>query len=445
MDRREFVKAAFAAPLIGAAATGGAACPQSSDERREGCAAPCQGAKHPMAGKELPPWNPGEFQVHFIYTGVGESMFWIMPDGTTMLLDCGDHPAINRGKLAIWVLPNGNRHAGEWVARYVTRVNPAKTEVDYLMISHHHADHGGMVGWGAGERDWNGKKLSVSGVLQAADTLKFKTCFDRGWPDYSAPIPNELCDARSFKHLRDVYEYLVERDGMKMEKFDVGAVGQIALRHDAAAFPGFTITNITGNGKIRRRDGSVRDLYAHAHKAKKLNENGMSLGVVVQYGPFRFYTAGDFYDTPKLPDGTRMNAEVELAKELDAVDVAKINHHGHHSMSLPLVAALKARVWTACMWDQLHITADTLERLSSREAYPEPRLIAPGVFTPERRFEDAGKPFLADIAPESFNAGHVVMTVAPGGARYNIAYVTADNESMKVTGAYDFASRSANA
>ena len=136
-----------------------------------------------------------------------------------------------------------------------------------------------------------------------------------------------------------------------------------------------------------------------------------------------------------------MNIEVELAPEVDPVDVAKINHHGHHSMSLPLVAALKARGWTACTWTQTHVTADTLERVSSRTAYPGPRLIAPGVFSPQRRLEDAGKPFLADIAPEAFDAGHVVFTVAPGGATYNVAYVTADDESMKVTGAYDFVSR----
>ena len=37
-----------------------------------------------------------------------------------------------------------------------------------------------------------------------------------------------------------------------------------------------------------------------------------------------------------------------------------------------------------------------------------------------------------------------VLTVEPGGKTYNYAYVTADDESMKVTGAYDFASRSAN-
>ena len=49
---------------------------------------------------------------------------------------------------------------------------------------------------------------------------------------------------------------------------------------------------------------------------------------------------------------------------------------------------------------------------------------------------------MRDIATEAFEAGHVVLNVAPGGDRYTIAYVTADDESMKVTGAYDFMSRS---
>ena len=434
MNRRNFMKSMAAMPFLGAVV------PMKGETAQAATSPACSGKGHSLVGKKLPPWKPGEFQVHFIYTGVAESMFWIMPDGTTMLLDCGDHPACTRGKKAVWILPHGKRHSGEWIARYVARVNPAKKDVDYLMISHHHADHAGMVGWGAGEHEWNGRKLSVSGVLQAADTLKFRTCFDRGWPDFNDPIPNERFDTVAYQHLRDTFAYLMERDGLKMAKFEVGAVNQVALKN-AAGYPNFRVTNITGNGKIRRRDGSVRDLYAEKHDAKRLNENGMSLGLIVQYGPFRFYSAGDFFDVFKLPDGTKRSIEVELAKEIDPVDVAKINHHGHHSMSLPLVAALQARVWTACMWDQLHVTADTLERLASRETYPAPRLIAPAVFPPERRFEDAGKPFLADIASESFNAGHMVLTVAPGGATYRLAYVTADDESMKVTGAYDFVSR----
>ena len=70
-NRRNFVKSALAAPLICAASNGRADAPS----RPGGALA--DGSSHPMAGKPLPPWKPGEFQVHFIYTGVAESMFWI--------------------------------------------------------------------------------------------------------------------------------------------------------------------------------------------------------------------------------------------------------------------------------------------------------------------------------------------------------------------------------
>jgi hypothetical protein len=36
-----------------------------------------------------------------------------MPDGTTMLLDCGDHPAWQRGKLAV-PLPEGSNRSPEY-------------------------------------------------------------------------------------------------------------------------------------------------------------------------------------------------------------------------------------------------------------------------------------------------------------------------------------------
>ena len=125
------------------------------------------------------------------------------------------------------------------------------------------------------------------------------------------------------------------------------------------------------------------------------------------------------------------------------MDVAKINHHGHHACPDPFVAALRPRVWTACVWDQLHCTADTMARICSRANYPGERLVAPGIFPAERQIEDAKAPWLADVAPEAFKGAHVVLTVAPGGKTYTVAFVTARDESMKVVGAYDFVSRNA--
>ena len=53
----------------------------------------------------FPGWRRGALQVHFIHTGVAESIFFILPDGTTMLVDCGDHPALTRLDLAVPVVP----------------------------------------------------------------------------------------------------------------------------------------------------------------------------------------------------------------------------------------------------------------------------------------------------------------------------------------------------
>ena len=88
-------------------------------------------------------WKPGEFQAHFIHTGVAESVFFVFPDSTTMLLDCGDQASITRGKFAVPALPGPERLAGEWVARYVRRANPNGAEVDWAVVSHFNSDHVG--------------------------------------------------------------------------------------------------------------------------------------------------------------------------------------------------------------------------------------------------------------------------------------------------------------
>jgi len=42
-------------------------------------------------GLSLPPWKEGDLELHFIATGRGENMLWVLPDGKTVLNDCGDY------------------------------------------------------------------------------------------------------------------------------------------------------------------------------------------------------------------------------------------------------------------------------------------------------------------------------------------------------------------
>ena len=169
MDRRDFFRYSLA---------GGAALLLSDWEK-----AFALGRKHIDVGKPWRGWKEGEFQIHFIYTGVAESIFLIFPDGTSMLLDCGDFDALARGPKAVPLLPSNERHAGEWIARYVTRVNPAVTDVDYMMLSHYHNDHAGSDLFHAGKVVRDGKEYALSGFAQAAEILNFRKAIDRCYPD----------------------------------------------------------------------------------------------------------------------------------------------------------------------------------------------------------------------------------------------------------------------
>ena len=400
------------------------------------------GANAPAVGKVWKGWKPGHFQAHFIYTGVSESIFMIFPDGTTMLLDCGDHNAVGRGKLAVPVLPSPDKHAGEWIARYIKRVNPNGRKVDYMMLSHYHTDHGGSASFYADKVTRAGGDYIMSGFSQAAEYLDFSKAFDRCWPDYNDPLPLIERSANNVTHMRNFYDFMIRHRGMTVEKFRVGATDQVSMLRSPGKYPEFSIRNICGNGRIAAPDGRVIDLYAERKKdnPEYFNENGMSIGMIISYGPFKFYTAGDFSDSWKLPDGSTFQVEEAIAEVCPKVNVAKINHHGHYSMPAKLLGALQAQVYVSCVWDQLHNVAPVMERIADRSIYPGDRIVCPGLFPKERREEDAGKAWLDVINTSSFDGGHVVLDVTKGGKDYSITYLTAADESMKVLSVLNFKS-----
>ncbi|MCQ2167515.1 MAG: MBL fold metallo-hydrolase [Bacteroidales bacterium] len=434
MDRRNFIKASIAS--AGALAVGGV----------QGCAGPAGTEKEvQIPGQKWTGWRKGHFQIHFIYTGVGESAFYIFPDGTTMLLDCGDHNAIGRGKLAVPVLPHSAKHSGEWVARYVERVNPQGREVDYMMISHYHSDHAGNDEFFAGEEMWEGEPYRFSGFSQAAQTLRFGKAFDRCYPATGDPLPlPDDFDSSSPAHIRRFYKRMQKECGLKVEKFEVGAVDQIRMLRDAASYPGFSIRNICGNGRIAEPDGTVRDLYEeyiNREHPDYINENAMSLGFVASYGPFRFFTAGDFSDSLKLADGSRVEIEDLLGEVCEPVDVAKINHHGHHSMYPGLVKALSPQVYVSCVWDQLHNLPDTLSHIDDRSSYEGDRVLYAGIYPPERRAEDDGQEWQRVVDPSCYEGSHIVLDVDPSGRKFSITTIAACDESMTVRTYREFATR----
>ena len=391
-------------------------------------------------------WKPGEFQIHFIYTGVGESMFLIFPDATTMLLDCGDHPALTRLDLALPVLPSPGRLAGDWVARYVTRVNPNGADVDYMMTTHWHTDHVGSLYWQSARRLKKGERrtgLVRSGFGLAVETLHFKKAIDRGWPNYDDPMskyPNE--GRMTIDLMKQVYAFLAKRDGLTVEKFRLGATDQIVPLRNPSGVNGFSVRNIAANGRIALPDGTIKDVMKHPDGSpmKCYNENLLSLGTVFSYGKFRFYTAGDFSGPGDLASSNKFYPERLIGKAAGRVDVAKINHHGCHSMPVELVRDLQARVYVACVWDQLHVTNNTMVHMSDTSLYPGERTIFPGVMSTERRAAEGDRAWMRNVPEAVYEGSHIVLSVPPGGETYRITCLTAADESMRIKATFDYKS-----
>lgn len=424
MDRRFFLKTSV---------IGGAALLLSDWER-----AFAMGRKHTDAGKPWRGWKKGEFQIHFIYTGVAESMFLIFPDGTTMLLDCGDFDAAARGEKSVPILPSADRHAGEWIARYVTRVNPSVTDVDYMLLSHYHNDHAGSDRFYAEKIIRDGKEYPLSGFSQAAQILNFHKAIDRCYPDDDPSL--KWADQDTVGLMQDFYAYMQKHKGLQIEKFRLGATDQIVQVHNPLRYPTFQVRNICGNGCIAYPDGRIKDLFEARKVAGKeiKNENAMSLGMVFSYGPFRFYTAGDFSAKFKDPDGTPRFIEDDIADVCGRVNVAKVNHHGHNSMSRKLVSALSPQVWVSCVWDQLHNLPPCMQLLSDRSIYPGDRVICPTIMPAARREKDRDAAWMKDIAPETFEGCHIVVNVDRDGKSYSVSFIPARDESMTVCGIMHF-------
>lgn len=83
-------------------------------------------------GKALPRWREGMLDLHHINTGRGDAAFYILPDGTTFLLDAGEMPPMDSPRRTP-PHPDGSKLAHEWIAIYVKKFMPpiSNGQIDY--------------------------------------------------------------------------------------------------------------------------------------------------------------------------------------------------------------------------------------------------------------------------------------------------------------------------
>ena len=377
--------------------------------------------KPSTVGDIYPGWSPGELDIHCIHTGCGEQTFFMFPDGTTLLLDCGDMYWTEH-LLDVPLQPSMNRLGGEWVSRYVQRLLPTRT-IDYFVLSHWHGDHCGAPSRRS-TRSADGRPLC--GVTRFAEDFDIRHYFDHQYPRSRVYAFNPTEDAVDM--MNTWIPFMHRRCGMQAHAFEVGAVNQIMmLGTEASRYrDAFSIRNLHANCLYWDGHGKVAD-YAPEFKRRmpqmngQIYENSLSLGFRLDYGRFSAYFGGDI----DFPD-----YEERLAPVIGAVTVAKMNHHGcPSSMGAVHCAALRAKLWTASTWSPYQIDERNLVHMTSRKLYPGKRVVCTGHLPEMRRRDYAGRDFMRDFLPVQ---GHTVVKVAPGGNSWEFFVLTAADESMRI-------------
>ena len=93
-------------------------------------------------GAVLPAWEKGCLDIHAINSGRGECYLYILPDGTTLLVDAGEVTAA--GVENIQRKPDEATRPYVTYSRYIKHFLPeGKTKLDYMYLTHFHIDHMG--------------------------------------------------------------------------------------------------------------------------------------------------------------------------------------------------------------------------------------------------------------------------------------------------------------
>ena len=370
--------------------------------------------------KQLKAWSEGTLDIHHISTGRGSAIFYIMPDGTRLLVDAGDlgDPSRWTHKEIMPAVPNGEKTPAEWIARYIEHFSkPLNKELylDYAMISHFDADHYGKLDGTAITVE--GKPYKYTGMTHLANLVSIHSLIDRGYPNYDYPSA-EAFRKRNGKLFLNYYELVKEREslGLKMEQFAVGSDKQLVLKSAAEVYPSFRIQNVAGNGNIWTGKGNeIRPVIGpEAPEGAALNENSSSCVFRLEYGNFAYYMGGDIGGTfSKKKNNYWIDVQTPVSKVIGTVDVAVADHHGYRdSMNENLLKALNANAIILPVWDLYHPHPNTMKRIN-KQGVTE-------VFPAGMTAENLAKLTKEGLADAIRPAGHIVVRVFKGGKKYQI-------------------------
>jgi hypothetical protein len=160
------------------------------------------------------------------------------------------------------------------------------------------------------------------------------------------------------------------------------------------------------------------------------------MAILVSYGQFDYYTAGDIPGQPNPGYPVWHDVETPVAKAVGPVDAAVLNHHGiGNGTNEFFVRTLRPRVWIIPARAAGHPDRFVLGRMYSTRLYPGPRDVF-AITILEGTRQVIGPP----LTQLKSDQGHVVIRVEEGGERYRVIILddSVENNTVKaVFGPYE--------
>jgi beta-lactamase superfamily II metal-dependent hydrolase len=379
-------------------------------------------------GKPLQSWEKGQMDIYQINTGRGENYYLIYPDSTSMLIDAGD---INVDQYANPQRPDSTRSAGEWVARFISGVNPKQSYIDYLLNSHFHSDHFGsyLVKNSVLSTDKGSLNYKPTGISRVGDFISIGKLVDRGYPDYNKP--QDISNYQDIANYRKFVSWKVQTTSMQAEQFNIGSNSQFVLKHQPANYPTVKIQNLFANGKVWTGSGEhVIDYVAknvNNLTQPNIDDNKLSCGLKVSYGNFNYFTGGDVLGSFLDENGVQINMESAIKNIVSEVDVCKANHHCFTgSMTTDFVNVVSPKIYFLLYINSKHLKTPVLSNLIANPKNGTSCLLAPTYLADAQRTSLMSETYYNQFT----ETGHIVVRVLNGGDKY-LLYVLNDMDELK--------------
>jgi beta-lactamase superfamily II metal-dependent hydrolase len=291
-------------------------------------------------------WVEGELNIYFFDVEQGDSQLVVGPTGKTMLIDLGERSW--NGFYDTMAMRVADR------IRDVCGIESGPVHLDYVMISHHHLDH---VGYAGNPNDTTNVGNGLWQLLHPDhQAFTVGTVIDRDAGDWDDTNENDTCEVGTAAEPSDevvwhnagtvsqtsrrLICWLYGPDGQDDRAHIEGRVLRLTNDDPWPSFDlgsGVTAQVLQANAKgVLQADETTPVPGDHTTAQYPPSENDYSIAIKLEYGDYRYATAGDLDGEYSISGfGYSYNdVEASVADEFGDVDTMRVNHHGSgHSTS----------------------------------------------------------------------------------------------------------------